>query len=174
MRRLMLFRHAKAERSLPGGRDHDRALATRGRDDAPKLGAYMARHALVPDAVLVSSAARTRETWERAASAFARVPPATIEDRLYDAGPNAILQVVQKTEPRIGTLLVVGHNPGLHELALMLVAKGERAARRELEGGFPTGALAVIAFTLDDWSDLSADSGRLERYIVPRSLAATD
>jgi phosphohistidine phosphatase len=170
----MLFRHAKAERSQPGERDHGRVLAARGREDAPKLGAYMVRHGLIPDAVIVSTSARTRETWDRAATAFAPAPPATAEERLYDAGPHAILQVVQKTNNRIGTLLVVGHNPGLHELAVMLAASGDRSARRQLQEGFPTGALAVIDFKEEDWSDLSPAAGRLERLVVPRSLGATD
>jgi phosphohistidine phosphatase len=95
-------------------------------------------------------------------------------ERLYDAGPYAILQVVQKTSDRIGTLLVVGHNPGLHELAVMLTAGGDRSVRRQLQEAFPTGALAVIDFKDDDWSNLSPASGRLERLVVPRSLGATD
>ena len=71
MRRLLLLRHAKAERSQPGGRDHDRVLTQRGRADAKTLGAYLARHRLVPDRALVSTAARTRETWERVAPGLA-------------------------------------------------------------------------------------------------------
>jgi phosphohistidine phosphatase len=174
MRRLMLFRHAKAERSQPGERDHDRILAARGREDAPKLGAYMVRHGLIPDAVIVSTSARTRETWERAATAFEPAPPATAVERLYDAGPHAILQVVHKTNQQIGTLLVVGHNPGLHELAVMLTAGGDRSARRQLQEGFPTAALAVIDFKQQDWGGLAPASGRLERLVLPRSLGATD
>ena len=72
MRRLLLLRHAKAERSQPGGRDHDRVLAARGRADAKKLGAYLARHAFVPDRALVSTSARTRETWAQVAAGVRR------------------------------------------------------------------------------------------------------
>ena len=74
MRRLLLLRHAKAEKAQPGERDHERKLAARGRDDAPQLGTYLVRHGLVPDLVVVSTAARARETWELAAAAFADPP----------------------------------------------------------------------------------------------------
>src|SRR5438552_1550600 len=99
MRRLMLFRHAKAERSLPGGRDHDRRLTARGRGDAPKLGAHMAAHGLRPDLVIVSTSARTRETWALAGRAFASPPAVTADERIYDAEPETILAVIRKTDP---------------------------------------------------------------------------
>src|SRR5471032_2500933 len=121
MRRLLLLRHAKAERSQPGGRDHDRVLAERGRADAKKLGLYLARHDFVPDRAVVSTAARTRETWALLATAFAKVPPASFEDRIYDATPEAILLMIKDTGPETGTLLVIGHNPSVQELAALLV-----------------------------------------------------
>ena len=103
MRRLLLLRHAKAERSQPGGRDEERPLTDRGRADAARLGAYLVRHRLVPDLALVSSAARTRETWHRAAAAFENAPPAHFEERLYGAAPEAILQVIRETAPEAAT-----------------------------------------------------------------------
>ena len=175
MRRLLLLRHAKAERSQPIGRDHDRVLAKRGRADAPRLGAYMARHALTPDQVIVSTAARTRETWDLAAAEFKVAPAVAYEARLYDATPGAILAVVQGVGPQVNTLLLVGHNPGIHEVAAILVATGDLDARQRLNEGYPTSGLAVIDFALDAWSKLHPQSGRLERFVTPRSLgAATD
>jgi phosphohistidine phosphatase len=170
MRRLLLLRHAKSERSQPGSRDQDRVLADRGRADAPKLGAYMVRHALKPDLVVVSTAARTRETWALVAAAFDQSPVVNFEDRLYEASAEAILQVIKETDPKIGTLLVVGHNPGLQELAAMLVAAGDVEARQRLKENFPTAALAVINFALGDWSRVHLHAGRLEHLVTPRSL----
>ena len=127
--RLILLRHAKTEKAEAGQRDHTRRLNARGRDDAPMIGAYMARHGLVPDRALVSSAARTRETWERVAAELAARPQVIHEERLYNAGSEAILALVKETEPSVRTLLLVGHNPGLHDLARLLIATGDVEAR---------------------------------------------
>ncbi len=134
MLRLLLLRHAKAERSKPGTRDHERELTDRGRSDAATIGSYLMHHALVPSLALVSSSARTRETWKHTAKAFPNTPPVRYEDDLYDAGPKRILRIVKDVEPEAMTLLVIGHNPGLHELANLLVAvrrcRGAPLARR--------------------------------------------
>ena len=175
MRRLLLLRHAKAERSQPGDRDQTRVLAARGRKDAPQMGAYLVRHGLVPDLALVSTSARTRETWELTASAFKDAPRVVHEERVYGATPQALLQVVKETEPKVHTLIVVGHNPGLEELAALLIASGDLDARRRLKEKFPTSGLAVIDFALDAWGRLHPHAGRLDRFVTPRSImAATD
>ena len=94
--RLMLLRHAKSEKAEPGLRDHERTLNARGRSETPIIGAYMARHGLIPDRVIVSTARRTRETWERLAPAFSPAPPVTFEERLYDSVPETILAIVER------------------------------------------------------------------------------
>jgi phosphohistidine phosphatase len=172
MRRLLLFRHAKAERSQPGMEDHSRKLVERGRKDAAKIGAYMSSHALIPDRVVSSPSARTQETWKFAAAAFRAPPKATAEDRLYNATAHTILGVVKEAAPATHTLLIVGHNPGLHELAAMLVAAGDVEARERLREKLPTSGLAIIDFALDDWSKLHPQCGRLERFVTPKSLSA--
>ena len=96
MRRLILFRHAKAEPSEPGMEDRARVLIERGRKDAAKIGAYMAGHALIPDRVVISPAARTQETWKYAAAAFRPAPAAMSAEQLYDATPHAILGVIKE------------------------------------------------------------------------------
>jgi phosphohistidine phosphatase len=172
--RLMLFRHAKAERGAPGTRDRDRELAPRGLKDAPRMGAYMARHRLVPDLALVSPARRTRQTWDGLAPALPALP-VTFEDQLYESGPEAILAAIREVEAEVATLLVVGHNPGLHETARLLIASGDVEARERLNEGLPTSGLAVIDFALNDWEKLHPHSGRLERFVTPGLLkAATD
>jgi len=171
----MIFRHAKAEKGAPGTRDRDRPLAARGLKDAPRMGAYMAHHDLVPRHALVSPARRTRETWDGLAGALPSGIPVFYEDRLYDAGPEAILAVLKETSRAIRALIVVGHNPGLHETARLLIASGDVEARERLNEGLPTSALAVIDFAGNDWDKLHPRSGRLERFVTPRLLkAATD
>ena len=170
--RLMLLRHAKSDWSRPGLADQERPLNARGRKAAPKVGAYMARHALVPDLVVASTATRVRETLDLVCAAFERAPKVTYDARVYEAEAGALLDVLKQTPRGTQSLLLVGHNPGLAELAVLLIASGKTDARARLAAKFPTAALAVIDFTIDDWSKLRLRSGRLERFVVPRGLTA--
>ena len=172
--RLMLLRHAKSEKAEPGLRDHERRLNDRGKRDAETIGAYLARHGLLPDLVAVSTSQRTRQTWEHVAAMLSASPPASFEERLYNAGAEAILAVVKETKPAVRTLMVIGHNPGLHEGARLLIASGDVEARERLNEGLPTTGLAVIDFAGKDWRKLHPHGGRLERFVTPRSLAAAD
>src|SRR5436853_548737 len=131
MRRLMLLRHAKSDWSVGGQRDLDRTLAARGREAAPLVGAYMAQHALIPDKVLVSPARRTRETWELVAPALKSNPDVSYDERLYDTSPRAILRVLHDIAADAHTSLIIGHNPGLQELAGLLIAAGGTGLRRQ-------------------------------------------
>jgi len=179
MRRLLLLRHAKAETAKPGRRDHDRILAERGRSDAERLGVYLSRHALVPEQALVSDSARTRETWTLLARALeprfddADAERVRVDSRIYEAAPETILQAIRETGPQVGTLLVVGHNPGLQQLAAVLIASGDVDARQRLQESFPTAALAVIHFATDDWAQVHPSGGRLEHFITPRWLKSS-
>jgi len=172
MRRLILFRHAKAERSQPGEPDRTRALIERGRKDAARIGSYMATHALMPDRVLVSPATRTQQTWKCASDAFRPAPGATTVDRLYDATEHAIFASIKDAPAAAHTLLVIGHNPGLHELARLLIASGDIEAREQLTEKLPTSGLVIIDFAVDSWARLHPHSGRLERFVTPQSLEA--
>jgi phosphohistidine phosphatase len=170
MRRLMLLRHAKTERAEPGESDRDRKLMQRGREDAPVLGAYMAHHGLVPDLALVSPAARAQETWMLLATAFAKTPRMQIDDRIYNSSPRNLLQVI--AEPRKARrLLVVGHNPSLHEFALQLIAAGNIEAREQLREKLPTSGLVVMDLPIDDWALVHPHAARLERFVTPRLIA---
>ena len=172
MRRLILFRHGKAERSEPGMADRARVLIDRGRKDAAKVGAYMASHALIPDRVLLSPAERTRETWKCAATAFRPEPGAIMSEQLYDATPHAVFAAIKDTPPSVHTLLVVGHNPGLHEVAQMLIASGDIDTRERLREKLPTAGLVIVDFAIDTWGKLHPRSGRLERFVAPKTLEA--
>jgi phosphohistidine phosphatase len=172
--RLMLLRHAKAEKAEPGMDDHARRLNSRGQSDAAAIGAYMARHDLSPDRVIVSTSQRTRETWEHLAAELGAAVPATFERALYNAGARAILAVVQRADPKVRKLMVIGHNPGVHDLARFLIASGDVEAREQLNEGLPTSGLALIDFTTSDWRKLHAHGGRLDRFVTPGLLAAAD
>jgi phosphohistidine phosphatase len=175
MRRLMLLRHAKSDWSTPGQRDQDRSLNPRGREAAPKMGAYMVRHALIPDLIIASPATRVVETLDLVLSAFEQKPKVRSEAPVYGGGPNTLLEMIKQTPRAVHSLLMVGHNPGLAELAALLIASGEVEARQRLIEKFPTAGLAVIDFALDDWVKLHPRAGRLDRFVVPRALeTATD
>jgi phosphohistidine phosphatase len=169
MRRLMLLRHAKTERPEPGQRDRDRKLTKRGRADAPAIGAYMAHHGLVPDVALVSPAKRAQETWELMAEAFAKPPRLVNEDRIYNASAEALIAVVSEMRGA-HSLLVVGHNPSLHDVATQLIVSGDAAARDHLIEKLPTSGLVVIDLAFDDWSRLPRHSGRLECFVTPKLM----
>ncbi len=171
MRRLILLRHAKTERGEPGGRDRDRKLTKRGRTDAPVIGAYMAHHGLVPDLVLVSPAARAQETWALILPAFAKAPRIVKDERIYNASAERLFAVIAETG-KAHSLLVVGHNPGLQDIAVQLMATGDVEARERVTEKLPTSGLVVIDFSIDDWSRLHPHSGRLERFVSPRLIAA--
>jgi phosphohistidine phosphatase len=174
MRRLLLLRHAKTERAEAGERDQDRKLTARGRADAAVIGAYLARHRLVPDIVLISPARRAVETWTLIADTLAKAPRAVSDARIYNADPPALVGLIREAQ-QPSSLLVVGHNPGLHDLAVQLIASGDVEARERINEKLPTSGLVVIDFPFDDWSRLQLNSGRLERFVSPRLIAeATD
>ena len=165
----MLLRHAKAEKAESGMRDRDRPLSARGRADAARIGAYLVQQALAPDRVMVSSALRTRETWEHIAPAFSTAPSVDHEDSLYESGSQTILTTIKAADRSISALLVIGHNPGLYDVARHLLA-GET---RGLDEGLPTAGLVVIDFADNNWRKLTARSGRLQAFVTPRLLDST-
>lgn len=171
MHRLMLLRHAKTERAEPGERDRDRKLTKRGRADAPLIGAYMVRHGLTPDLALVSPAERAQETWKLLAASFAKAPKTSTDERIYNATADRLMNVL--SEPHTArSLLVVGHNPGIHDLAVALIASGDVEARERVAEKLPTSGLVVIDLAFEDWQLLHPHAGRLERFVSPRLIAA--
>lgn len=174
MRRLMLLRHAKTETDAPSGQDHDRRLDDRGRSDAAEIGHWIGRNPPFPDQVLVSSAVRTQQTWDLVWEAMKDcVPSPEVEtlDELYGAEPTQLLRMVRMasaSDPM--RLMLVGHNPGMHELALMLAGSGNKAARKALEDNLPTSGLAVLDFDSNDWTDVAFRRGKLALFVSPKLL----
>src|SRR6202163_1639483 len=154
MRRLMLLRHAKTENDAPSGRDQDRRLDDRARIDAAEVGDWIGRHPPFPDSVLVSPAIRAHQTWEIAWESMKGLmpqPQVELLPELYGADPSQLLQIVRAAstiDPR--RLMVVGHNPGMHELAVALAGSGDAKGRKALADNLPTSGLAVFDFAIDD------------------------
>jgi phosphohistidine phosphatase len=175
MRRLLLLRHAKTERAAMGQSDRDRKLMERGRADATIIGAYLARHNFVPDLALVSPATRAAETWTLVAASLVNAsPPVVTDERIYNAAPETLIDLIRETS-QARSVIVVGHNPGLHDLAMQLIASGDVEARERINENLPTCGLVIIDFPFDDWSQLHINAGRLERFVSPRIITgATD
>jgi len=174
MRRLMLLRHAKTETNAPSGHDHDRRLDDRGRSDAAEIGHWIGRNPPFPDMVLVSTAVRARQTWDLVWEEMKdRVPAPEIEtlDELYGAEPAQLLKMVRMasaSDPK--RLMLVGHNPGMHELALMLTGHGDKGTRKALEDNLPTSGLAILDFDTKDWTDVAFRRGKLALFVSPKLL----
>ncbi|UVK53594.1 histidine phosphatase family protein [Mesorhizobium sp. AR02] len=168
MKQLLLLRHAKSSWDDADLDDFDRPLAERGLKAAKLMGRELAAREWLPDQVLVSSALRTRDTWRLVAAELPAHPRVVFADALYDASAADILSQIRLAEPSSGCLAVVGHNPGLEDLAKQLAGSGSEAkARKRLEEKFPTAALARFVFE-GDWSGLS--SGRLTHCLRPKDL----
>ncbi len=171
MRKLLLMRHAKAVREA-GLSDHARRLTDRGRADAALIAGFLHDNSLSPDLAFASDSARTRETLEIALGSFGNKPAARLDPNLYLAEPLQILKTVRVAPASVTTLMVIGHNPGIAELALALTGRGAPADVRRLAASFPTSAVAVLAFDAV-WSEVAEPGGRLERFVVAKTLRET-
>jgi phosphohistidine phosphatase len=167
-RRLVLLRHAKSSWEADAARDVDRPLAPRGEEAAPEVGRFLAERDLWPEWVLCSPAKRTRQTWKRVRDAV-EIPPALVYDpALYLASARTLLARIKETPARITTLLVVGHNPGLQELAADLARRADPQVGDAIAAKFPTAAVLALAFDETDWSALGAAPGRLLAWRTPK------
>jgi phosphohistidine phosphatase len=169
---LSLLRHAKSSWSDARLKDCERPLNERGERAAPRMGAFMARRGLVPDLVLCSTALRARETLDLVLPRFqGRGGPSVVyEDALYLASPATLLRFIHAVEGDARHVMIVGHDPGLHSLALQLAASGRGDDMQALEDKFPTTGLAVIDFDVEAWSDIQPGSGRLLIFMTPKRL----
>jgi phosphohistidine phosphatase len=179
-RRLILLRHAKSD--WPDVPDRDRPLAKRGRRDAPRIGRWLHQHGYQPDVVVVSAAARTRQTWDLVAPELGGSPAVHFEPRAYAASALTLLYLAQELPARYRTALLIAHNPGLSELAASLAAppESDRAtgppeSDRAPDNGprpaisFPTAAVAVFEFD-GDWPSLTPAHARLISLTTPADL----
>nr|WP_313520889.1 histidine phosphatase family protein [Brevundimonas diminuta] len=164
MQRLILMRHAKAEASAPGG-DVARPLSERGRRDAAAMGRALAERGLKPDMALVSGAQRTRDTWDGVSEHFGDVE-LHVSDALYNAPADVLRRAVEAAEDQAGCLLLIAHNPGVHQLAVeyLIESAASPSVLDKMSGGFPTGAAAIFSVDV---------AGRpfYEGWLTPETLA---
>jgi phosphohistidine phosphatase len=168
MHTLYLLRHAKSSWADPNLPDHERPLAARGRRDAKRVAKYLARLRIEPELVLCSSAERTRETLELMRPALGATPTITLEEQLYAASSYRLLERIRSVPESVASVMLIGHNPGLQQLALVLASTGAELAR--LEAKFPTAALATLTVANTTWSRLSQHDAALTAYVVPKQL----
>jgi phosphohistidine phosphatase len=164
MRTLYLLRHAKSRWDDPGRPDRERPLASRGERDANRVAKHLRRVVVAPELVLCSSAVRARETLALVLPALGAAA-VQVEDELYGAPGEALLERLRAVPEEMGSVLLIGHNPGLQDLALTLVSRG--AHRERLAAKFPTAALATLA--LPSWR-LRPGDAELVDYVVPKQL----
>lgn len=164
MHRLILMRHAKTERAAASGLDRDRALTERGREDALLMGRILFEKGLRPDLALVSTATRTRQTWELIQEAFGDVE-VRMEPALYNASADTLRRHVEAAEEEAGCLLVLAHNPGVHMLAhqYLLESAASPSVMDRMASGFPTAAVA--AFEVDVAGRCAYDG-----YLTPKAF----
>lgn len=166
MQRLILMRHAEAERASGSGRDRDRDLSARGRSDAALMGRALAAKGVRPDLALVSPASRTRQTWELVHDAMGDVQVRE-DDPLYNGSADTLRRHIEAVEDEAGCLLVVAHNPGVHLLAVeyLIESAASPSVLDRMSGGFPPGAAAL--FTVD-----VAGRCTFEGFLQPRDITA--
>lgn len=164
-RRIVLFRHAKAD--WPQVPDHERPLADRGRMDAAVAGRKLADTGIPFDLALCSTATRTRETWKLAVQELPHRPKTVYEERLYDASPGELIAVLDETPDDVQNVVLIGHNPGIQGLAEVLADAAEDDARERLNRrGFPAAAFAVLSFD-GSWKSLEPGTTTLVDYWAP-------
>ena len=163
---LYLLRHAKSSWDDPALPDRERPLAPRGRRDAKRIAKHLVRLGLEPELVVCSSAVRTRETLELVRPALG-ASTIELEDDLYAASADELLARIHLVPDTVGSVMLIGHNPGLQALALLLASSGDELQR--LETKFPTAALATLTVA-KAWSRLAEGDATLTAYVVPKDL----
>ena len=180
-RKLVLLRHAKS--AWPDVPDYERPLARRGQRDAPVMGRWLRSSGHVPDQVLCSTARRARETWQLAQAQLGATPAVSFDDAVYEGSAGQLLDVIRRAPRAARTLLIVGHDPAIPELALTLAAATSPVSSQvvsdaappavldSMRAKFPTAAVAVFDVT-GNWGQLGPGTARLTTFVTPRALAA--
>lgn len=171
MRHLILLRHAKTERDSASGEDYDRRLDERGQLDSALIAGWLSARPVAPELALVSSAVRARETWEIVAPHLPGCR-AEFQDTLYLASALHTFKAIRRTPASITSLLVLGHNPGLHELAWNLTGEGSVAARTALAHNLPTCGALLFDCPISAWPDLALQANTLREFMTPKQLKA--
>lgn len=170
MKTLHLLRHAKSSWASAELDDHERPLDPRGERAATLMGICLAQEGVRPGLVLCSSARRTRETAERVLAQLPAATPLVVERGLYLASPSALCERLHSLDAALESVLLVGHNPGLHELAVRLAGRGDPQDMRRLRAKLPTGTWLELRFEEAAWQRVERARGALGRFVTPKDL----
>lgn len=170
MKTLLLMRHAKSSWGQSGLEDHDRPLNGRGRMAADTMAHWLARERLAPDHVHISSARRTRETWERMANILPTPPRPEASRALYLSGPDTMLAHLQATPDQANSVLLLAHQPGMSAMAAHMSDGIQDEEAASAFHHYPTAAIAVLECPVTHWRDLSYGTGRFTRFVTPKSI----
>lgn len=171
MKQLLILRHAKAAAESPSGSDFDRPLDGDGVERARFMGRYLAKHGDLPDLVCCSDAARTRQTFVVMQEQLSHPLPVSYQNGLYLASAGDLLDYVNAIPEAAQSVMIIGHNPGMHHLARILCEGGDAEAMAALEHKFPTGALAWVELPAEiRWRDVVPNSGTLKAFWRPKVL----
>lgn len=168
LKRLVLLRHAKSDYPM-GVADHDRPLASRGNREAPAAGAWLRENDVVPDFIVTSDALRTRSTCAWVISELGeKAPTPYLDSRVYGASSTKLCAIINETPETVTTLLVIGHQPVLQELAMRLASvDSDEEAVYELAMDYPTLGMTVLE-TTKDWAEIDGRDMRVTNFVVPR------
>jgi phosphohistidine phosphatase len=170
---LTLLRHAKSGWDDPVARDFDRPLNPRGRRAAQLIGRHLRAERLAFDHIIASPALRVEETVAEVVAGYGRALAPHWDRRLYLAAASSLLDVVRETDDSYASLLLIGHNPGLEDLVLLLVPDVAGGLRDVVEEKYPTATLAQMTFDVDGWSGVAPGGAALTRFTRPRDLDPT-
>ncbi|MEP4378929.1 MAG: histidine phosphatase family protein [Alphaproteobacteria bacterium] len=169
MKRLILLRHGSPEWAENGLDDSQRALTKVGNAECLHVALWLNEHDVAPDHALVSSALRTRQSWEIVRDNLKRTPTSDMHDELYLATPGTLLAHIGALPVSVETALVIAHNPGIEELARMLAGPSpDGAAIRDMMRGYPAAGLALFTIESDVWDQVSVAATRLDVFVRPQ------
>lgn len=174
MKHLLLMRHAKSSWSEQGMDDFDRPLNERGHMTGDEMSIYLAKCYPLPDQIICSNAQRTRETLGHLLKAYRHPMTVALSRAIYEASYASIMQLIHDVDETVQTLMVVGHNPGIEEMAFALCRDGEAKAFERLNSKYPTAACAHLTIDVAKWSDLTRGSAFLKDFISPKTIGVID
>lgn len=169
MLRLYIMRHAKSSWAIPGARDFDRELNDRGLQDLAKLSKLIKREKYFPEKILCSSATRTRQTLDAVIDAFESKPEVEYTERLYSSGLDEYIEIINANKD-VKSIMLIGHNPMCGSLATSMPGFGEADEFEKIAYKYPTAALSIIDFEVQDWSEIKKGTGILQKSIFPSEI----
>ena len=174
MKQLAILRHAKSDWGNPGQTDFERPLNKRGRKAGKKVGRELRTRGLTFDLIVSSPATRARETVERFEKGYESLPAVAIEPRLYMCATGTLIEVINGLPDDAQTVMIVGHNPGFHDIVLRMTRANGNGLREKVGANYPTGAFALIDFPVEHWADIEPATGEIRQVIFPRELRRSE